>query len=119
MTISVPFFTIAKYHTAASRNARERKDSFEIIEITKYKITRFIEGVDGKIVLGWERFDSIYEYDNHFFLYLDKETGMFFSKDTITEGDAAALRKLAINNLKPGKKGKSKYYNKVRDRKND
>ena len=43
-------------------------------------------------------------------------TGIFIKKADIVEGSVEDLRKLALNNLKPGKKGKIPYkrYGKVK-----
>src|SRR5690554_3718586 len=51
--LSLPFFTIGKIRGIVNRNAKDRKDNYEVIEITKYKITRFIENIEGKAVIGW------------------------------------------------------------------
>lgn len=106
---SVPFFTFGKIKGIIKRNELERKDNHEVIEITKFKITRFIENVEGKAVLGWEHFESIYEFEDYFLMYIDKDRGLVIVKEDIVEGSPEVFEKLARNNLKPDKKGKVNF----------
>jgi hypothetical protein len=115
---SIPAFTYGRIRTVLSKTAKERGDSLEVIEITKPKIARLVEGISKKIVLGWEDFDSIYEYKDYIYMYMDRDRGLVFAKDTIVEGDIETFRKLAMNNLRPNKKGKVKYFIKYKENKN-
>lgn len=111
----LPAFTFGRINATVNKLEKERGESLEIIEISKPKIVRFIEGVQGKVVLGWERFDSIYEYKDYIYMYIDRDQGLIFSKDGIVEGDIETFRKLAMNNLRPGKKGKVRYFKKFKE----
>ena len=48
-------------------------------------------------------------------MYIDRDQGLIFSKDGIVEGDIETFRKLAMNNLRPGKKGKVRYFKKFKE----
>ncbi|NLD25905.1 MAG: YcxB family protein [Acholeplasmataceae bacterium] len=106
---SLPAFTFGRIKATVRKTLKERGDTLEIIEITKPKIVRMIEG-SKKIILGWEHFDSVYEYKDYIFMFIDRDRGLVFSKDSIVEGDIETFRKLAKNYLKPNKRGKIRYY---------
>ncbi|MDD3999349.1 MAG: YcxB family protein [Bacilli bacterium] len=116
---TLPAFTFGRITATVNKFAKERATSIEIIEISKPKIVRFVEGVQGKTVLGWENFNSVYEYRDYVFMYIDRDRGLIFNKADITEGDMEIFRKLAMNNLAPGKKGKVRYFTKFKEEKND
>lgn len=115
--ISLPFFTIGKIRGIVKRNEKDRKGNYEIIEITKYKITRFIENVEGKAVVGWENFESVYELEDIYLMYVDKDRGLVIPKADIVEGSPAIFEKLVKNNLKPDKKGKVKFKKVYKEKK--
>jgi len=106
---AIPIFTFGKVRAIVRQTKKDRGDNIEIIEITKYKIVRKIEGDSGKIVLGWEDFESVYEVEKCFYMYIDKDRGLVIPKEDIIDGNVEVLRKLVTNNLKPNRKGKSKY----------
>ncbi|HEY8395514.1 MAG TPA: YcxB family protein [Bacilli bacterium] len=114
---SLPAFTIGRIGATVKNLQKERGEKLEIIEITKPKIVRFIEGVQGKAVLGWEYFDSIYEFEDYVYMYIDRDQGLVFKKESIVEGDIETFRKLAMKNLRPGKKGKIRYFKKFKEEK--
>ncbi|MCK9470377.1 MAG: YcxB family protein [Bacilli bacterium] len=107
--LSLPFFTIGKIRGIVNRNAKDRKDNYEVIEITKYKITRFIENIEGKAVIGWENFESVYELKEFYLMYVDKDRGLVIPKADMVEGSPEIFEKLVKNNLKPNKKGKVNF----------
>jgi hypothetical protein len=113
----VPTFTFGRINAIIRENRKQRGERIEIIEITKAKIVRFIEGLEGKAVLGWEHFESVYELKNCFYLYIDKDRGLIVKKDDIVEGSPEILRKLAQNNLKPNRRGKVKFKKLYKDEK--
>ncbi len=102
ITPMIMFFRIS---SATKREAEARKDTVEILEITKDKILRKINN-ESKLTLGWYNVDTIYETEEAFFIYINDDQGLVVSKDGIVKGDSELLRKLAMNNLKPNKKGK-------------
>ena len=105
----VPTFTFGRINSIIRQNKKARGERLEIIEITKAKIVRFIEGVDGKSVLGWEHFESVYELKECFLMYIDKDRGLVLNKNDFEEGTVEMLRKLIQNNLKPNRRGKIKF----------
>lgn len=102
ITPMIMFFRIS---SATKREAEARKDTVEILEFTKDKILRKINN-ESKLTLGWYNIDTIYETEEAFFLYINDDQGLVVAKDGIVKGDSELLRKLAMNNLKPNKKGK-------------
>ena len=112
---SIPFFSIGKIRGILKRSEKIREGNYEIIEMTKYKITRFIENIDSKVVLGWEDFESVYEFKDYYLMYIAKERGLVIPKEDIVEGSPEIFEKLARNNLKPNKKGKINYFKKYKD----
>ncbi len=102
ITPMIMFFRIS---SATKREAEARKDTVEILEITKDKILRKINN-ESKLTLGWYNVDTIYETEEAFFIYINDDQGLVVAKDGIVKGDSELLRKLAMNNLKPNKKGK-------------
>lgn len=113
----LPAFTYGRISATVKKIEKELGDKLEIIEISKPKIVRFVEGVQGKVVLGWENFDSVYEYKDYIFMYIDRDRGLVFTKDSILDGDLETFRKLAMNNLRPGKKGKVRYFKRFKEEK--
>lgn len=107
--ISIPFFTIGKIRGIVKRNEKERKDNYEVIEFTKFKIIRFIENVEGKSVVGWENFESVYEFEEFYLMYVDKDRGLVIPKADMIEGNPKLFEKLVLNNIKPNKKGKVNF----------
>lgn len=102
ITPMIMFFRIS---SATKREAEARKDTVEILEFTKDKILRKINN-ESKLTLGWYNVDTIYETEEAFFLYINDDQGLVVAKDGIVKGNSELLRKLAMNNLKPNKKGK-------------
>ena len=102
ITPMIMFFRIS---SATKREAEARKDTVEILEITKDKILRKINN-ESKLTLGWYNVDTIYETEEAFFISINDDQGLVVAKDGIVKGDSELLRKLAMNNLKPNKKGK-------------
>ncbi len=100
-----PALMFIKVHSACKKEAQERKDSEEILEFTKDKVTRRIKG-ESNIAIGWYNIEAIYEVKDAFYIYLQDDMGLVAKKDCIVEGNIETLRKLAQNNLKPSKKGK-------------
>jgi len=112
---SLPAFTVGRIIGTVNKLEKEREGKLEIIEITKPKIVRFIEGAQGKVVLGWEHFESIYEYRDHVYICIDRDQGLIFKKESITEGDVETFRKLAMRNMRPGRRGKVRYFIKFKE----
>jgi len=112
----IPAFTIGRINSIIRYNRKERGDRLEIIDITKAKIVRFVDGIEGKVILGWEDFESVYETKDCFYMYIDKERGLVIDKNDIVEGSPEMLRKLAQNNLKPNRKGKVKFKKMFKDK---
>lgn len=100
-----PMIMYFRISSATKREAEARKDTVELLEFTKDKVFRKINN-ESKLTLGWYNIDTIYETKDAFFLYVNDDQGLVVSKDGIIKGDSDLLRKLAMNNLKPNKKGK-------------
>ena len=106
MTIMMtPIIMSFRVSSSVRKERKERGDSEEILEFTKDKILRKVNN-EGKFVVGWYNVEGIYEVKDAFYIYVTEDMGLVVRKDSIIEGDAKTLRKLAMNNLKPGKKGK-------------
>ena len=116
--ISIPFFTIGKIRGIVKKNEADRKDNYEVIEFTKYKITRFIENVEGKSIVGWENFESVYEFEEYYLMYVDRDRGLVIPKADMVEGDSKIFEKLVRNNLKPDKKGKINFKKMYKEKTN-
>ncbi|HHZ11161.1 MAG TPA: YcxB family protein [Acholeplasmataceae bacterium] len=112
---SLPGFTVGRIIGTVNKLERDREGKLEIIEVTKPKIVRFIEDKQGKIVLGWEQFESVYEFTDYVFMCIDRDQGLVFSKESIVEGDIETFRKLAMKNMRPDKKGKARYFIKYKE----
>ena len=107
--IFVPSITIGKIKGIVRTQKKQRGDSYELIEVTKYKIIRKATNDDKKYIFGWEQFESAYEVEDCVYLYIDKERGLILDKKDIVEGDLQTLRKLLNNNIKKDKKGKPRF----------
>jgi hypothetical protein len=115
----IPVFLLGKIFQVIKQNKKERGESLELMEFTKAKIVRRIEGQEGKAVLGWEQFESAYEMLDCFYFYIDKDRGLVIVKADITEGSVALLRKLIQQNFPKNKKGKAKYSKMYKDKNHD
>lgn len=109
-TIIITFFQMTgRIKKSIRRESEARGDSYEIIEITKAVITRRIEGIPGREVIGWEEIESIYESEKYIFIYTHSDQGFLIIKEDIIEGNVDGLRSLAQNNMTKNRKGKVKY----------
>lgn len=112
----VPILIISKINQVVKQETPERVKSTDTIEVTKSKITRSNDVTSGKAVVGWNNIDCVCENDEFIYIYLIDQSGLFIKKSDIIEGSAELFRKLAINNMKPDKKGRILYkrYGNVR-----
>ena len=112
----VPILIISKINQVVKQETPERVKSTDIIEVTKSKITRSNDVTTGKAVVGWNNIDCVCENDEFIYIYLTDQSGLFIKKEDIIEGSSELFRKLAINNMKPDKKGRILYkrYGNVR-----
>lgn len=112
----VPILIISKINQVVKQETPERVKSTDTIEVTKSKIIRSNDVTSGKVVIGWNNIDCICENDNFIYIYLTDQSGLFIKKADIIEGSAELFRKLALNNMKPDRKGRILYkrYQNVR-----
>lgn len=112
----VPFIIISRVNNVVKQETPERKESTEKIEVSKIKFTRSNDKIEGKIVFGWNEVESVCETDKYIYVYLSQDNGVFIVKEDIIEGDIELFRKIALANLKKGKRGKIPYkrYGNVR-----
>lgn len=107
--LMVPFLMFSRMKNDVRKDAEVRGTTKEIIEITKAKIERKIEGNPQKLVWGWNQLDYIYEAKICFMFYVDEYRAIVIAKDKLTEEDITILRKLISNNAPKTKKGKTKF----------
>ena len=105
----IPFLFISKINEVVKNETPEKIKSTDTIEVTKHKFSRSNDVIPGKAVFGWNNIESFCETDDFFYIYNADNTGIFIKKADIIEGSVEDLRKLALNNLTPGKKGKLPY----------
>lgn len=105
----IPFLVVNKVNEVVKQETPERVRSTDTIEVTKHKITRANDVLTGKAVLGWDNIDAVCENDEYIYIYTADSTGLFIKKADIIEGDVESFRKIALDNLVPGKRGKSRY----------
>ncbi len=91
ITPMIMFFRIS---SATKREAEARKDTVEILEITKDKILRKINN-ESKLTLGWYNVDTIYETEEAFFIYINDDQGLVVAKDGIIKGDSELFKKIS------------------------
>ena len=87
----------------------KRKDSIEVVEVTKDLIVRRIQNVPGREVIGWDQIESIYENKEYIYIYTKNNTGFLIIKEDIIEGNLEGFRKLAKNQMPKTRRGKVKY----------
>ena len=104
-----PFMIISKVNNVIKEETPERRESTEKIEVTKMKFTRTNDTIGGKSVFGWNDIQVLCETDKYFYVYLSENNGIFIVKEDIIEGSVELFRKLALANMKKGKKGKPAY----------
>ncbi len=107
--LATPLMMITRINNIVKNETKERKDSYDTIEVTKAKIVRTSSVMEGKAVFGWHQIESIAETEKYIYLYTGPSTGIFIVKDDIIEGNVELFKKLAENNMKKNKKGKIKY----------
>ncbi|MGD9605403.1 MAG: YcxB family protein [Bacilli bacterium] len=107
--LMIPVFLIGKVFQVVKQSKKERGEALELMEFTKAKIVRRIEGQENKAILGWEQFESAYEMVDCFYFYIDKDRGLVIVKADIVEGDVELFRKLINQNFPKNKKGKAKF----------
>lgn len=115
--IMIPGIRFFRITSVVNKEGRERGESIETLEVTKHKMIRYLQGVDSKVVLGWDRFYFVCETEDSFYFYLNKDTGLVMPKKDIVEGDAEIMRKLIVDNMPKNRKGKIAYKNYTKDKK--
>ena len=106
----IPFLIISRINQVVKQETPERVKSTDTIELTKHKITRSNDMVPGKAIIGWNNLDCVCENDRYFYFYTTENAGLFITKTEITEGSVELVRKLALENLIPGKRGRINYF---------
>lgn len=106
----VPFLMIGQINSVIKKETSELRDSTDIIEVNKVKITRSNAALKGKVVVSWYQVESVCETKNYIFIYTGPKQGLFIVKNDITEGNVKTFRKLANNNMRKNKKGKVDYH---------
>ena len=106
-------FTILQMFLRIKKTIKEetdkRKDSIEVVEVTKDLIVRRIQNVPGREVIGWDHIESIYENKEYIYIYTKNNTGFLIIKEDIIEGNLEGFRKLAKNQMPKTRRGKVKY----------
>lgn len=115
--IFTPLLVLRRMRKLINEEFKKREGTVEIIEATKAKVIRKNDVLEGKDILGWHQLDSIFETKEYIYIYVNHEQGFIIVKADIVEGDANTFRKLALENMKPGKKGKVKYKKKFKEKK--
>ncbi|MDD2492530.1 MAG: YcxB family protein [Bacilli bacterium] len=113
-----PVIMITRTSAIVRQEANERKDTIELLEITKDRILRKIEKAGG-VAVGWYNVNSVYETKDAFYFYLSAEQGLVVIKKDIVNGDVESLRNMIRKNLKPNKKGKILFKKCFKERNND
>lgn len=114
-----PMLMMGRVKNIIRQEVESRKESVEIIEVTKEKLTRRVDGVSEKIVFGWNHIEQVAETKDSFYLYINKDSAMVLIKRDIVEGNIDILRKLINNNLKKNRKGKIRYKKYFKEPVND
>ena len=103
-----------------------RKDSLEIIEVSKDKITRKIDGISDKLVFGWNNIIMAHETKDFFLLYVNKDSALVLVKDDLQLESGVSktevinlMRKMINNNMMKNKKGKVSFKQHFKEVKND
>lgn len=112
----IPYMIISKINQVVRDETPERIKSTDTIEITKHKITRSNDIINGKAVIGWNNLDCVCENEKFIYLYTSDNTGLFIKKEDIIEGDVESFRKIALAYLPRDKRGNVKYkrYGKIK-----
>lgn len=112
----LPYMIISRINEVVRQETPERIKSTDMVEITKHKIMRVNDTIQGKGVIGWNNLDCVCETDDFIYMYTSDRTGLFIKKEDIVEGSVELFRKLANANMIPNKRGKIKYlrYGKVK-----
>ncbi len=105
----IPMMIIGKINNTVKKESIRRKESTDIIEVTKAKLQRSSDIGEGKVVFGWQQIESVCETKNYIYIYTSANQGIFIVKKDIVEGSVDLFYKLASNNMKKNKKGKIKY----------
>ncbi|HNZ77353.1 MAG TPA: YcxB family protein [Bacilli bacterium] len=113
-----PMIMMTRTYSIVRQEAKERKDTVEILEITKDRILRRLEKA-GSVAIGWYNVDSVYETKDAFYFYLSAEQGLVVVKNDIVNGDVESLRNMINKNLRPNKKGKVSYKKCFKEKNND
>lgn len=113
-----PIIMITRTSSIVRQEANERKDTLEILEITKDRILRKVEKAGG-VAIGWYNVNGVYETKDSFYFYLSAEQGLVIVKKDIVTGDVESLRNMITKNLKPNKKGKVLYKKCFKEKNND
>ena len=107
--ILTPLMILQRVNSVVKQETPERIKSTDTIEVTKDKLVRSNDVLQGKAVIGWKNIELVCENDNYFYIYTTDTTGIFIVKEDIIEGNVEMFRKIALSQLPLDKKGRPVY----------
>ena len=107
--LMAPLLMTVQINNIVKKESQERKESSDIITVTKDKIIKNNDKTEGKVVIGWHQVDAIHENKKYIYIYTGQNQGIFMVKEDIIEGDVESLRKIAEKCMKRNRRGKINY----------
>ena len=104
--VFVPMYTFLNIHMSAARDTKRRKDTVELVEISKEKITRQELTKGGKMVINWVNISKIVEVNDAFYIFLGNDEAFTVAKIGLQEGSIESTRNLMKTYLKADNKGR-------------
>lgn len=101
-----PVMMVHKIKSNVKKDEQIRKDTNETIIVNKEKLSRKLQGAP-EVAISWKKVEKAYEFDTHFFIFIQGDQSLIIDKNSFTEGDSELLVKLIEKYAPKTKKGKS------------
>lgn len=107
--LMTPLLITMRINEVVKKETPELRESTDTIEVTKAKILRNNDKIEGKMIIGWHQVEAVAETKEYIYLYTGPTSGIFIVIADIIEGDIETFRKLAMGFMRKNRKGKVAY----------
>lgn len=112
--IFVPVYTFTSIRSSTKRDYNARKDSIELVELSKEKVLRQEVVTNQKMVINWVNISKVIEVSDAFYFFLSETDAFTVAKEGLEQGTLEETRLLIETYLKKDKKGRTPF--KIKDK---
>lgn len=112
--VFVPVYTFTNIRTSINRDYKARKDTIELVELSKEKILRQEIVSNEKMVINWVNVSKVVEVSDAFYFFLSETDAFTIAKEGLEQGTLEETRLLIETYTKKDKKGRTPF--KIKDK---